>query len=235
MKTSERKARSRLLRQTLAILEKQLGRRRRRRRPDALETLLHSVLAGNGSDLLAARILEKLHQELVDWNELRVTTPRDIEELISPLSDAADKALILRRILHKLFRERHSLSLGHFKRFGQDRLSQDLDELGGLTEPMRARILLKAFDVNVLPMTEDIERITKRLGLIENYLTSDKVKEAIEEILPPKRVYSFFHLMSEHAESVCTARNYVCTTCILTSVCARGKSVTDKQGEQAST
>lgn len=234
MKTSERKARSRHLRQVLAVLEKQLGRRRRRRRPDALETLLHSVLAGNGSDGLAARILEKLHLELVDWNELRVTSPREIEELISPLGDAAEKALLIRRILHKLFRERHSLSLGHFKRFGQERLSQDLDELGGLTEPMKARILLKAFDVNVLPMTEDIERLTKRLGLIESYLTAGKVKEAVEEILPPKRVYSFYHLMSEHAETVCSARNYVCTTCVLASVCARGKGVTDKQCEQVS-
>jgi endonuclease-3 len=223
VKTSERKAHSRLLRQVLGILEKARGRRRRRRRPDALETLLHSVLAGNGNDLLAARILEKLHQELVDWNELRVTTPKEIEELVSPLPDAAEKALILRRILHRLFRERHSLSLGHFKRFGQERLAQDLDELGGLTPQMRDRILLKAFDVNVLPLTEDIERIAKRLGLIENYLTSDKVKEAIEEILPPKRVYSFYHLVSEHAETVCSARNCVCTTCILVNVCARGQ------------
>jgi endonuclease III len=239
VKTTERKTRSRLLRQVLGILEKARGRRRRRRRPDALETLLHSVLAGNGNDLLAAKILEKLHLELVDWNELRVTTPRDIEEMIAPLPDAAEKALILRRILHKLFRERHSLSLGHFKRFGQERLSQDLDELGGLNPAMRDRILLKAFDVNVLPLTEDIERVTKRLGLIESYLTSDKVKEAIEEILPPKRVYSFYHLMSEHAETVCSARNYVCATCILASVCVRSKSGepkrearTPKQGDQ---
>jgi len=223
VKTSERKTRSRLLRQVLGILEKARGRRRRRRRPDPLETMLHSVLAGNGNDLLAAKILEKLHQELVDWNELRVTTPKEIEELISPLPDAADKALILRRILHRLFRERHSLSLGHFKRFGQERLAQDLDELGGLTPEMRDRILLKAFDVNILPLTEDIERIVKRLGLIENYLTSDKVKEAIDEILPPKRVYSFYHLVSEHAEAVCTSRNCVCTACILVNVCARGQ------------
>ncbi|KPJ55813.1 MAG: hypothetical protein AMS16_03590 [Planctomycetes bacterium DG_58] len=232
MKTSERKTRSRLLRRVLAILERHLGRRRRRRRPDPLETLLHAVLAGDGNDLLAAKKLEELREELVDWNEFRVTTPRGIEELIAPLPDAAEKALLLKRILQKLFLERHSLTLAHFKRFGQTRLWEELDTFGGLTQPMKARVLLKAFDFNVLPVTADIERLTKRVGLIDNYLTRDKVAEALGEILPPKRIYSFYHLMSEHAEFVCTSRNYDCTQCVLIEVCDRGTSVTEKQGEE---
>ncbi|HUW56838.1 MAG TPA: hypothetical protein VMZ92_09395 [Planctomycetota bacterium] len=232
MKTSERKARSRLLRRVLAILETDLGRRRRRRRPDPLETLLHAVLAGDGNDLLAAKILEKLRGGLVDWNEFRVTTPRGIEEFISPLPEAAEKALTVKRILQKLFRERHSLTLNHFRRYGQTRLWEELAGFGGLTDAVKARVLLKAFDVNVLPVTADIERVTKRVGLIESYLTRDKVGEAITEILPPKRVYSFYHLMSEHAELVCTVRNYECAKCVLVEVCARGSSPKDKQGEE---
>ena len=231
MKTSVKKARSRLLRRVLAVLEADLGRRRRRRRPDPLETLLHAVLAGDGNDLLAAKILERLREDLVDWNEFRVTTPRGIEELISPLPDAPEKALAVKRILQKLFRERHSLTLNHFKRYGQARLWEELANFGGLTQPMKARLLLKAFDVNVLPLTTDVERLAKRIGLIEHYLTRDKVGEAISEILPPKRIYSFYHLMSEHAELTCTARGYDCMTCVLTDLCARGKSVKDKKGE----
>lgn len=224
MKTSIRRARSRLLRRVLGILEKHLGRRRRRRRPDPLETLLHSILAGDGDDLLAAKIMVELAEHLVDWNELRVTTPRGIEELISPLPDAGEKALIIRRVLQKLFRQRHSLALSHFKRYGQPRLWAELGRFGGLTQPMKARILLKAFDFNVLPVTADIERLAKRIGLVETYLTRDKVEEAVNAILPPKRVYSFYHLMSEHAETACAVRTYVCDGCILAGVCERGKS-----------
>ena len=232
MKTSERKARSRLLRRVLAILERDLGRRRRRRRPDPLETLLHAVLSGDGNDLLAAKTLERLREDLVDWNEFRVTTPRGIEELIAPLPDAAEKALIVKRILQKLFLERHSLTLSHFKRWGQTRLGDELGSFGGLSQPMKARVLLKAFDFNVLPVTADIERLTKRIGLIESYLTRDKVGEAINGILPPKRIYSFYHLMSEHAELDCTPRNYECTQCVLVGVCERGKGVKGKQGDE---
>ena len=231
MKTSVRKARSRLLRRVLAILEKHLGRRRRRRRPDPLETLLHAVMADTGNDLLAAKIMDDLREDLVDWNEFRVTTPRGIEELIHALPNAAEKAFILKRILQKLFLERHSLDLNHFKRYGQTRLWRELDGFGALTQAMKARVLLKAFDFNVLPVTDEIERLTKRIGLIESYLTTDKVGNAIGEVLPPKRVYSFYHLMSEHAETVCTSRNYVCGECVLAEVCARGRSVMDKEGE----
>jgi endonuclease III len=217
------------LRSVLGILEKHLGRRRRRRPPDPLDTLLVSVLAGDGDDLLAADTLEKLRRELVDWNELRVTSPREIEELIAPLPDAAEKSLVLKRILQKLFVEKHSLNLAHFARFGQARMWEELDAFGGLTSAMKARMMLKAFEFNVLPMTADIERAVKRLGLVESFLTTDKVAEEINEVLPGKRVYSFYHLMSEHAEKVCTARNYECTTCILVGVCARGQS--SKSGE----
>ncbi len=224
MKTSVRKARARQLRQTLGILERKLGRRRRRRPPDPLETLLVSVLAGDGDDLLAAEILEKLRAELVDWNELRVSSAREIEELIAPLGDAADKAVALRNILQKLFVERHTLNLSHFQRFGRERIEKELDAFGGLTPTVKARMMLKAFDVNVLPMTADIERIVKRLGLVDSYLTTDKVAEELAEVLPPKRVYSFYHLVSEHAERVCSARNCDCSKCILIAVCERGRS-----------
>jgi endonuclease III len=215
----------------LGVLEKQLGRRRRRRPPDPLDSLLHSILAGDGDDLLAEEVLEKLRRELVDWNELRVTTPREIEELIAPLPDAAEKALIIRRVLQKLFVERHSLNLSHFSRFGQARMWEELDTFGGLTPAMKARMMLKSFDFNVLPMTADIERMVKRLGLVESFLTTDKVAEEIGEVLPPKRVYSFYHLMSEHAEKVCRERGYECTKCMLVSACARGQGGPSKQGD----
>ncbi len=230
MKTSIRKTRARQLRQALGILEKQLGRRRRRRPPDPLETLLVSVLAGDGNDLLAAEVLEKLRAEMVDWNELRVTTPREIEELIAPLPDAAEKALALKRILQRLFVEKHTLNLAHFQRFGRERLEKELDSFGVLPPAVKARMMLRAFDINVLPMTADIERIVKRLGLVDSYLTTDKVAEELAEVLPPKRVYSFYHLASEHAEKVCTARGYDCVKCLLVAVCERGKS--SKAGDE---
>ena len=53
--------------------------------------------------------------------------------------------------------------------------------------------------------------------------------EEIIEVLPPKRVYSFYHLMSEHAEKVCKARNYECTKCMLVSVCVRGQKPGDEK------
>ena len=230
MKTTIRRSRARLLRKALGILEKHNGRRRRRRPPDALETLLVSVLAGDGNDLLAAEILEKLRVELVDWNELRVTSAREIEELIAPLNNAAEKAAQVRDILHTLFVARHTLNLAHFQRFGRERLEKELDAFGHLSTTVKARMMLKAFDVNVLPLSADIERIAKRLGLVDSYLTTDKVAEELGEVLPPKRVYSFYHLMSEHAEKICTARGYDCTQCSLLAVCARGQS--SKTGEE---
>lgn len=232
MKTSVRKERSRLLRRVLSILEGHLGRRRRRRRPDPLETLLHAVLADSGNDLLAARVIEDLKCQLVDWNELRVTTPRSLEMLIRQLPDAAEKALAVKRILQKLFLERHILDLNHFKRLGRTRLWEELDAFGGLDQPVKARVLLKAFDFNVLPMTAEIERVTKRLGLVENYLPTEHAHGALNEVLPPKRVYSFYHLFSEHAETVCVSRGCVCRKCVLVKVCTRGRDVTGKGDEK---
>jgi len=228
VKTSVRKERSRLLRRVLAVLEEHLGRRRRRRRPDPLETLLHAVLSDTGGDLQAAKVLAEVKEAIVDWNELRVTTPRSIELFIHQLPDAAEKALTVKRILQKLFQERHALNLSHFKRFGQTRLLAEMDAFGGLSAAVKARVLLKAFDFNTLPMTAEIERVCKRLGLIENYLTSDKVLGTLQEILPPKRIYSFYHLLSEHAETVCVPRGYVCRNCVLIDVCARGRNVKTK-------
>jgi endonuclease III len=224
VKTSERKTKGRRLRQTLTALEKGLGRRRRRRPPDPLDTLLHAVLAGDGNDLLSAQILEKLRVEMVDWNELRVTSATDIEVLIRPLPDATEKALTIKRILQKLFTERHLLNLNFLKRCGDSKIEEQLDDFGGLSKAVKARVMLKCFDSNQLPVTTDIERMSKRLGLVEPDVPLDRLAEALDEILPTKRVFSFFHLVGEHAEAICLVKGPKCGACVVAYCCVYAKS-----------
>ena len=228
MSNQARRERGRKLRRLVSKLESAFGRRRRRRRPDPLETILLAILADGVADERAVPVLENLRRTMVDWNELRVTSVRETEEMLSGLPEPALKAAVIRSFLQRVFAERHAIETEFMKRWSGSKAHSYLDEIEGMTGSMKARALLKGFETDLLPMTTDIIRVLKRVGILESHLTPDKAEEAVNEILAPKRIYAFFYLVNEHAVTTCLVRTPNCQTCVVRMECT--KFATDPKG-----
>ena len=235
MTNQTRRERARKLRTVVAKLETAFGRRRRRRRPDALETVLFAIVADGTTDAKAEIVFENLRREMVDWNELRVTRSQDIQALLGGLPQAPLKAEVVRSFLGKVFAVANHNVVEFMDKWSGARATAFLGEIEGLTESMRSRALLKGFEVDVLPITADIVRVMKRLGVVEGHLSQEKVHEFLQEVLAPKRTYAFFHLVNEHADKYCQQRAPLCDVCPVNRMCekyrtdkAKGTSGTDE-------
>ena len=226
MTNQTRRERARKLRILVSKLENVFGRRRRRRRPEGLETVLFAIVADGVSDARAEVVFEKLKQEIVDWNELRVTRDRDIQILLGAVPQTALKADVIRNFLGKVFTASNESVANFMEKWSGSRATTFLEQVEGMTESMRSRALLKGFEVDVLPITADIVRVVKRLGVVEGHLSQEKVHEFLKEVLAPKRTYAFFHLVNEHADKYCQQRAPLCDACPVNKVC--DKYHTDK-------
>src|SRR5260370_7631027 len=68
-----------------------------------MEQLLFSVCREGTTREEADRAFQGLRQRFFDWNEIRVSSPREIEEAISNLPDAAVRAQRLLSLLQEVF------------------------------------------------------------------------------------------------------------------------------------
>jgi endonuclease III len=225
-----RRERARKLRAVVSKLEVVFGRRRRRRRPEALETVLYAIVADGVTDARAEGPFENVRKEMVDWNELRVTRGRDIEALLSGLPQAAVKSEVIRSFLGKVFSMANESVASFMQKWSGAKAAAFLEQVEGMTESMRSRALLKGFEVDVLPITADIVRVMKRLGVVEAHLSQDKVHEFLKEVLAPKRTYAFFHLVNEHADRFCLQRAPLCDVCPVNRYCDKYASDKSKRG-----
>ena len=226
MKNQLRRERARKLRRVVSVLEGALGRRRRRRRPDAMETILFAIMADGVADGRAEAVFEKIRELVVDWNELRVTSAREIEALLEGLPEAGVKAQAVRGFLGRLFLTEHVTTADFMKNWSGSRASKYLDEIESMTESMRARALLKGFEMDVLPASVDIVRVMKRVGVLDSHLSQERAHEFLKEVVAPKRTYAFFHLVNEHGLTCCHQRGPDCANCCISSDCE--KFVSDK-------
>ena len=103
---------------------------------------------------------------------------------------------------------------------------------GGLAGLSAAWKLAQAgFEVDVLPITTEIVRVMKRVGVLESHLNQEKAYEALKELLAPKRTYAFFHLVNEHADRVCHARAPDCPACPVNHLCDKYTGELNRQKE----
>ena len=190
--------------------------------------MLFTIVADGVTDARAESVFENLRQEMVDWNELRVTRVQDIQALLSGVPQAALKAEVIHAFLGKVFGVVNESVAEFMQKWTGARAASFLQEIELMPESMRARALLKGFEVDVLPITVDIVRVMKRLGVVEGHLSQEKVHEFLKEILAPKRTYAFFHLVNEHADRYCQQRAPLCDECPVNRVCDKYRADKEK-------
>ena len=92
------------------ILKSHCGDRKKTKKFDPFEKLMMGILSYRSSVKKARRAYEALQKEFVDWNEVRVSTLTDIEEVIKCADPQRNKALLLRRILNDIFATRYCMA-----------------------------------------------------------------------------------------------------------------------------
>jgi len=207
------------LRKVLALLEQEYGRRYRIRRRDPLEELIFAILNNRTTGAKASTAYEKLSQEYVDRNDVRVTDRRDLAATISGVGMHEEKSSQILRVLNDVFNEHHAFDLDFLSEYDEDDARKYLERMSYLEPFVVNDVLLYALGFNAFVIDEDVVRVVKRLGLVERHLSFDGAVEAVQEIVPQRRAGTFSMLVSRHGREVCTPRNCRCRSCVLRSTC----------------
>jgi endonuclease-3 len=214
------------------LLAKEYGSITWRSRTDPLSELIMTILSQNTSDHNSRRAFDSLLSRFGSWEAVAEGSVEDIAEAIKLGGLAQVKAPRIKRILQQIQKERGLLDLKFLKKMPVAEAKTWLRSLPGVGPKTAACVLLFSLGKPVLPVDTHINRVAKRLGLIDSRVSAEKAHELLGDMVPAEDVYQFHIHMIEHGRRVCKAQRPRCRECILLKVCPAGQVLLEAEYEQ---
>ncbi len=132
---------------------------------DPIEVLVKSFLIWESTTAKATAAFKRIMDQVVDFNDLRVSMPDELVEWIGPRYPMAmERCQRLRASLRHTFKREHAMSLDRLKGMGRREVKQYLRSLDGISLYAADRVTLLCFDAHCMPVDERLRRALIKEG-----------------------------------------------------------------------
>jgi endonuclease III len=124
---------------------------------DPIAVLVQSFLMWEASTAKARVAYDRLRERVVDFNDLRMCMPHELEEYLGsryPL--AGERSQRLRATLRNIFMREHAVTLESLHSMGKRDIKKYVESLEGMTPYVAARLMLLCFDTHAIPVDEQL-------------------------------------------------------------------------------
>jgi endonuclease III len=191
-----------------------------------LEQFVFALCRENATLDQARQAFGNLRTQFFDWNEVRVSSPREIEEALAGLSDTENRAQRLIAFLQEVFETTFSFDLEGVQKKGLKQAAKSLLCFGASNEYVGAWVVQRSLGGHAIPIDSPTLRCSRRLGLIE--ATTDDpeaARSSLEHIVPKSKGAQFSDAISEVAETYCWEDEPRCQECPLSGDCPTGQEI----------
>jgi endonuclease-3 len=209
----------RVLTHLFTTLKKRYGEGDAEGRP-VLEQLLYAVLREGATRDQADRAFHNLRERFFDWNEIRVSSPREIEEVIPDLPGADLKAERVVSVLQEVFETTFSFDLEGLHKKGLKQAAKQLGRYQAANDYAVAWVVQQALGGHAIAVDAPTLRVLRRLGLIEGESDDlEALRASLEHLVPKSRGPLFNDLVSALASELCLEDEPECGSCPLRPDC----------------
>lgn len=189
-----------------------------------LEQLLYAVLREGATREQADRAFRLLQERFFDWNEIRVSSARELEEVLDELPDAGQRAQRLISLLQEVFETTFSFDLEILHKKGFKQAAKQLARYQAANDFAVAWVVQQSLGGHAIAVDSATQRVLRRLGLIENdQEDAEALRASLEHLIPKARGALFNDLVSALADELCVDDEPICPSCPLRHECATGQ------------
>jgi endonuclease-3 len=210
----------------VALLEPRLGAVRELDEPRPLEQLILLMLARGATLPKARKALKVLQTDYVDWNDVRVTSSREIASKIAELvgqRHALEKAEKVIELLSMIYHRFNRINLD----FLQEGDSEDSSRkkvrlfawLGERSPLWPAMLTLHAVKKPEVVVDGGLPRVLSRLGVVEGKATPPAIRQKIVESVPEELLVTFQFVAYVLADEFCHQKSPDCRQCPAKPAC----------------
>jgi endonuclease III len=194
-----------------------------------LEQLIYAVCREGATRDRADAAYRALQERFFDWNEIRVSSPAEVEEALAGLPDAAARAARIIGLLQEVFESTFSFDLEASKgldKKGLKEAAKYLAKYQGANDFAIAYVVQQTLGGHALPLDAPALRVLKRLGLADadaDPADLEAVRTSLEHLVPKARGPAFGEALSLLARDVCWEDVPNCPECPLRDECPTGQ------------
>src|SRR5262249_49912321 len=133
-----------------------------------LEEFVYGLCRENATREQADRAFANLQERFFDWNEVRVSSLRALEEAFAGLSDLAGRAQRLVSFLQEVFETTFSFDLDDLLKKGLKQAAKQLSRYQAHNEYVGAWVVQRSLGGHAIPVDVPTLRCAARLGLVED-------------------------------------------------------------------
>ncbi len=192
---------------------------------DPLELLIQTILSQHTSDRNRDRAYAQLRRSFPTWEKLMEAPVEAVAEAVRGAGLHRQRAERIQAVLRRIHNERQNLDLTFLEELPLPMAEEFLLSLPGVGKKTASVVLLFAFAKPLFPVDTHIQRVTRRLGLLNN---KDEPHEALRPWVPRGRELELHLHLIRLGREVCRPRHPRCSSCPVLDLCPFGQHA---QGE----
>lgn len=182
------------------------------------EQMLYAICREGASAEQADQAFQNLQTQFFDWNEIRVSTVREVGTAISHLSQPGERARRIISFLQEVFETAFSFNLESMQKKGLKLAEKQLERFQASNPFTTAYVLQHSLGGHSLPLDGDMLRCLRRLELVDEDTTPEAAQGSLEHLIPKAKGVQFCETVSAIAQEHCleTPR---CPSCPMKQLC----------------
>jgi len=182
-------------------LRREFGRRDQTDLTDPVEQLVLSILATDGSTRRTRTALRRLSEEMIDFNELRVTPAPELAEALGPyVRNPYEKAQALIAALSWAVVHFDTMDLTILREKSQADLRSIFESVPGCPDHARDAMLLLSFGVPAFPIDQQMLEYLQAQEALPEATELGEARSYIERHLKAAEVREFYLNVKEASE-----------------------------------
>ncbi len=185
-----------------------------------LEQFLYAICREGVTRELADQAYKSLQEKFFDWNEIRVSSTRELAEVMDGLPEPENRAQRLIDFLQEVFETTFSFDLESLQKKGLKQAAKQLARYQAANDYAVALVTQTSLGGHAIPLDAPSMRALRRLGLLEaEGGDMEALRASIEHQIPKARGWLFSDLVSALAEDYCWEEDPNCSACPLAQFC----------------
>jgi endonuclease-3 len=185
-----------------------------------LEEFIYGLCRESATPEQADSAFRYLQERFFDWNEIRVSSTRELEEAFEGLPGAELRAQRLIAFLQEVFETTFSFELDAMQKKGLKLAAKQLSRYQAHTDYVGSWVVQRSLGGHAIPVDAPTLRCSRRLGLVETGPEHpEAARSALEHLIPKAKGPLFTDVISRVAEEYCFEEEPRCAACPLAGEC----------------
>ena len=211
-----------LLNQNFTALKKRYEPGDHEARP-VLEQLIYALCREGATREQADRAYRQLQERFFDWNEIRVSSPQELEEVFEEMSHSHARAQRIISLLQEVFETNFSFDLEPLHKKGLKQAAKHLARYEATNDYTVSWAVQQSLGGHAIPIDEPTLRVVRRLGLVDGDEGNlETLRASLEHLIPKAKGTVFIDVLSALAEEICRDEPR-CNQCPLCPECPTGQ------------